>query len=68
MTGNPGRSFDPAIGLCSLCAHARMIVSGRGSVFWLCGLAATDPRFRKYPPLPLRECDGFERAPADATR
>ena len=27
----------------------------------LCALAATDPRFRKYPPLPVLQCAGFER-------
>jgi hypothetical protein len=35
-------------------------VSGKGSVFWLCGRAADDPRFRKYPPLPVARCAGYE--------
>lgn len=48
-------------GLCGACVHARTVVSGRGSVFWLCGRAATDPRFRKYPPLPVVRCPGFEQ-------
>jgi hypothetical protein len=34
-------------------------VSGRGSTFWLCGLSATDPRFAKYPRLPVARCAGF---------
>ena len=51
------------VGLCAVCAHARVIVSGRGSAFWLCGLSAADPRFAKYPRLPARACDGFVRAP-----
>jgi hypothetical protein len=53
------------IGLCSVCAHARLVVSGRGSRFWLCGRSRHDPRFPKYPPLPLYRCAGFE--PGDAT-
>ncbi|GMV85154.1 MAG: hypothetical protein AMXMBFR80_10100 [Dehalococcoidia bacterium] len=53
--------FDPRAGLCSVCKHARVVISGRGSRFYLCGRAAEDPGFRKYPPLPVRECRGFER-------
>ena len=47
-------------GLCAVCRHARRIRSNKGSVFFLCGLAATDPRFPKYPRLPVLSCDGFE--------
>ena len=54
--------FDPRVGLCSLCLNARQIQSGKGSLFWLCELSQRDPRFRKYPPLPVARCDGFERA------
>jgi hypothetical protein len=54
----------PRAGLCSLCVHARTVVSGKGSTFWMCGRAATDARFRKYPPLPVLRCPGFE--PEDA--
>jgi len=49
-----------AVGLCAACAHARPIVSGRGSTFWLCGLSATDARFPKYPRLPVVRCAGFD--------
>jgi hypothetical protein len=28
-------------------------------------MAATDARFPKYPPLPVRRCEGFAAAPAD---
>jgi hypothetical protein len=38
----------------------RRIESERGSVFALCGRAATDLRFPKYPRLPVRECTGHE--------
>lgn len=52
--------LDPRVGLCSVCRHARVVVSGRGSRFYLCSRSAADPGFRKYPPLPVRECRGFE--------
>jgi len=47
------------VGLCAGCAHARRVVTPR-STFWLCRLAATDPRFVKYPRLPVRACEGYE--------
>lgn len=49
----------PPPGLCGRCRHARQTGNRRGSVFLLCGLAAHDPRFRKYPPLPVLSCPGF---------
>jgi hypothetical protein len=48
-------------GLCASCTHMRRIVSDRGSVFYLCELSKTDPRFPKYPRLPVLVCTGFER-------
>lgn len=53
----------PAIGLCLTCAHARAVVSGRGSTFWHCRLSAVDARFAKYPPLPVLRCAGFHATP-----
>jgi hypothetical protein len=50
------------VGLCTDCEHARRIESDRGSVFWRCELSATDPRFPKYPRLPVLECDGYKRS------
>ena len=47
------------VGLCERCKNAR-IVGTAHSRFWLCQLHKTDPRFDKYPRLPVRECDGFE--------
>jgi hypothetical protein len=35
--------------------------SARGSSFVLCALAAEDPRFPKYPRLPVIRCAGYER-------
>lgn len=47
------------IGLCERCRHARVVETPR-SVFWMCGLAAADSRFEKYPRLPVITCVGFE--------
>ncbi|WP_322795422.1 hypothetical protein [Tepidiforma sp.] len=52
MAGN-----DP--GLCATCAFGRQVVSGKGSVFWLCERSREDPRFRKYPALPVVRCPGY---------
>jgi hypothetical protein len=49
-----------AAGLCTACAHARRIASARGSTFWLCERSADDPRFAKYPRLPVVRCAGYE--------
>jgi len=46
-------------GLCATCTHARRIETERGSIFWLCELSATDPRFPKYPRLPVLACAGY---------
>jgi hypothetical protein len=51
-------------GLCGDCTHSRAIRSGRGSIFYLCSLSASDPAFPKYPRLPVLECDGY--APSGA--
>lgn len=53
-----------AVGLCATCRHARSIENRRGSTFLLCGRSATDPRYRRYPPLPVLRCPGHQaRAP-----
>jgi len=48
------------VGLCSQCRHARLIESNKGSTFLLCELSKTDPRFPKYPRLPVLACSGYE--------
>lgn len=61
MSGDSG--WDPArTGLCATCRNARTVNSRRGSRFLLCVRARTDLRFDRYPRLPVRECDGYERA------
>lgn len=57
-----GRDDAPGTGggLCEVCRHVRRVKSQRGSVFLLCERALTDSSFKKYPPLPVRECRGYE--------
>jgi pimeloyl-ACP methyl ester carboxylesterase len=49
----------PEIGLCLSCEHVQRVRSARGSDFLLCGLSRLDPRFPKYPRLPVRQCKGY---------
>ncbi len=53
--------FDRSAGLCATCIHVRPIDSAKGSTFLLCTLSATDPRFPKYPRLPVLSCSGYKR-------
>ncbi len=48
-------------GLCASCRHLVIVTSDRGSTFVQCGLAKTDPRFAKYPRLPVIECSGHDK-------
>jgi hypothetical protein len=60
MPSSDARSPDPAVGLCAVCRHAAVQTTARGSRFWRCRRAETDARYRRYPPLPVRECVGWE--------
>src|ERR1051326_9336037 len=57
-TMTPKIQIAESAGLCASCRHCRPIESGKGSVFVLCELSKTDPRFPKYPRLPVLSCDG----------
>jgi hypothetical protein len=48
-------------GLCDSCRHQRVVRNTRGSAFSRCELAKVDPRFPKYPRVPVLECAGYER-------
>ncbi|HEU5262949.1 MAG TPA: YciI family protein [Gemmatimonadales bacterium] len=50
------------IGLCFTCRWMRAVTTRRGSTFFRCSLAETDPRFVRYPPLPVLSCPGYEQA------
>lgn len=47
-------------GLCADCRHAQVIRSDRGSEFYQCRKSFEDPRFAKYPRLPVVRCEGYE--------
>jgi len=51
--------INPDVGLCNVCAFVRRVENRRGSVFYRCERSAEDPRFLKYPPLPVLTCPGF---------
>ncbi|MBA2630104.1 MAG: hypothetical protein H0U84_03655 [Thermoleophilaceae bacterium] len=48
-------------GLCDTCRHQRVIRNTRGSAFSMCGRSKEEPRFPKYPRLPVERCPGYER-------
>jgi hypothetical protein len=52
-------------GLCGSCVACRLVHTGR-STFYLCERSRTDPRFRRYPPVPVRQCAGYVRVAEDA--
>jgi hypothetical protein len=51
------------VGLCCDCRQASVQRSARGSAFWRCRLSDANPEFMRYPPLPVRACQGFESEP-----
>ena len=51
-----------AVGLCEKCAFVRLVENERASIFYLCERSFEDPRYQKYPPLPVLTCPGFEVA------
>jgi hypothetical protein len=63
----PRRTDTPAarVGLCASCRFREIVTSSRGSTFYLCTLAATNPSFPRYPALPVRVCAGYEQEPAE---
>jgi len=48
-----------SIGLCASCQHSRTITSSKGAAFTRCELSFTDPRFERYPALPVIRCEGY---------
>jgi uncharacterized protein YciI len=53
-------SAEQELGLCLACRWKRTVTTRRGSMFYRCARAETDARFPRYPPLPVRSCDGYE--------
>ena len=56
---------DRQVGLCATCRWVRTAGNKRGSVFYRCLRADTDPRFVRYPPLPVLACPGYDRRAGD---
>ena len=59
MIGSESKPVDDRVGLCATCTHAQIVASAKGSTFYLCRLSQEDPRFPRYPSLPVRVCDGY---------
>jgi hypothetical protein len=57
-------SDSDAIGLCCSCRWMRPVTNRRGSTFFRCGRADSDPHFPRYPALPVLTCAGYERRSA----
>ena len=51
---------SPRAGLCDSCRHQRLVHNTRGSTFSLCQRSRSDPRFPRYPRVPVLNCTGFE--------
>jgi hypothetical protein len=65
MTGRSAPAPIPdRAGACATCRFARVIESRRGSVYVLCERSRTDPRFSRYPTLPVGVCPGYVVVPA----
>jgi hypothetical protein len=58
----PALPVDP--GRCGDCRHALVKATNRGTAYLRCARSAWDERLPKYPPLPVRDCPGFEHADA----
>lgn len=64
MSGERGgaRAARPSAGLCDTCLHQVQVRNTRGSTFSLCARSRTDPAYPRYPRLPVRACEGYQRA------
>jgi hypothetical protein len=54
--------IDARAGLCAGCRHVRIIATDGGSRFYLCRMSYVDPRFPRYPRIPVIACAGYEPA------
>ena len=58
------RELEARVGLCAGCVHAKRLTTKGGNAVFQCGLAASDPRFVRYPRLPMTSCAGYALKPA----
>lgn len=52
------QEVEARVGLCGSCAHAKRLTTKGGGAVFQCGRAADDPRFARYPRLPMVACAG----------
>ena len=65
MDSHDSKDASGPAGLCGNCCHVRAIPGNHGNVYYLCRLSTVDPRYVRYPALPVTDCGGFlPRAPA----
>jgi hypothetical protein len=57
---------DPPPGLCADCGHARKLTSSGGAAFYQCLRAEEEPRYSKWPRLPVHSCPGYEPGEGEA--
>jgi hypothetical protein len=57
---------EPPPGLCGECRHARALTSSGGATYYQCLRAEADPRYSKWPRLPILQCPGFEPGDGEA--
>jgi hypothetical protein len=57
---SPNSPESDRAGLCFSCQHMRLVRTDRGSVFYQCQRSLADPKYPKYPSLPVRQCPGYE--------
>ncbi len=46
--------------LCLSCLYLRTVSTARGSQFILCLLSEERSEYRKYPPQPVLDCEGYK--------
>lgn len=51
---------EPPLGLCGDCRHARTLPATGGRAYVQCRLSEADPRYPKWPRLPVLACGGYE--------
>jgi hypothetical protein len=58
--GAAGADDRARAGLCADCQWTRRVPSARGTLFFLCRRAETDPSYARYPRLPRLACPGYD--------
>lgn len=53
------KTNETPLGLCQDCVFRQQIASPKGSVFQRCNMSLQDPRYPKYPRLPVLICAAY---------